>query len=90
MKTPPVVTATEWDAAREQLLVKEKELTRARDAVRALKREQGGSLKQPVTIRLRGGTYALSEHVTFTPEDSGTEKSPTISPQRRVPSPRSV
>ena len=33
MNTPPTVTAQEWNAAREQLLVKEKSLTRARDAL---------------------------------------------------------
>lgn len=38
MKAPPVVTAQEWDAARERLLVKEKELTRARDALAAERR----------------------------------------------------
>ena len=38
MKTPPIVTAQEWEAAREQLLVKEKELTRARDALAAQRR----------------------------------------------------
>jgi predicted dithiol-disulfide oxidoreductase (DUF899 family) len=38
MKTPPVVSAKEWDAARERLLVKEKELTRARDAMAAERR----------------------------------------------------
>ena len=32
MNTPPIVSPSEWGAAREQLLVKEKELTRARDA----------------------------------------------------------
>jgi predicted dithiol-disulfide oxidoreductase (DUF899 family) len=31
MKTPPIVSPQEWRAARERLLVKEKELTRARD-----------------------------------------------------------
>ena len=36
MKTPPVVTASEWEAARQQLLVKEKDLTRARDALAAV------------------------------------------------------
>ena len=30
MKTPLMVSSEEWRAAREQLLVKEKELTRAR------------------------------------------------------------
>ena len=38
MKTPPIVTPQEWAAARQQLLVKEKELTRARDALAAERR----------------------------------------------------
>ena len=38
MKTPPIVTREEWNAAREQLLVKEKELTRTRDAMAAARR----------------------------------------------------
>jgi predicted dithiol-disulfide oxidoreductase (DUF899 family) len=38
MGTPPVVTASEWDAAWQQLLVKEKALTRARDALAAQRR----------------------------------------------------
>jgi predicted dithiol-disulfide oxidoreductase (DUF899 family) len=38
MKTPPVVTEHEWQAARHQLLKKEKELTRARDALAAERR----------------------------------------------------
>jgi predicted dithiol-disulfide oxidoreductase (DUF899 family) len=38
METPPVVSQQEWDAAREDLLVKEKELTRARDAMAAARR----------------------------------------------------
>jgi predicted dithiol-disulfide oxidoreductase (DUF899 family) len=38
MKTPPVVTGEEWDAARERLLVKEKEVTRAKDALAAQRR----------------------------------------------------
>ena len=32
MNLPPVVSEEEWQAAREALLVKEKEATRARDA----------------------------------------------------------
>jgi predicted dithiol-disulfide oxidoreductase (DUF899 family) len=35
---PPVVPAHEWEAAREELLVREKELTRARDALAAARR----------------------------------------------------
>jgi len=38
MKTPPIVPAQEWEAARQQLLVEEKELTRARDALAAKRR----------------------------------------------------
>ena len=38
MKTPPIVSAEEWDAARAELLVKEKEVMRARDALAAERR----------------------------------------------------
>ena len=38
MNTPPIVSPEEWKAAREELLVKEKELTRARDALAAERR----------------------------------------------------
>jgi predicted dithiol-disulfide oxidoreductase (DUF899 family) len=38
MNSPPIVSAEEWEAARIDLLVKEKELTRARDALAAERR----------------------------------------------------
>jgi predicted dithiol-disulfide oxidoreductase (DUF899 family) len=38
MDTPPIVSPEEWEAVRQQLLVKEKELTRARDAMAAQRR----------------------------------------------------
>ena len=38
MQTPPIVSAQDWDAAREELLDKEKALTRARDALAAERR----------------------------------------------------
>jgi predicted dithiol-disulfide oxidoreductase (DUF899 family) len=38
MKTPPIVSQQEWEAARHQLLVKEKALTRSRDALAAERR----------------------------------------------------
>src|SRR6266576_4090814 len=38
MDTPPIVSPQEWAAAREQMLVKEKALTRARDALAAERR----------------------------------------------------
>lgn len=38
MKTPPIVSQQEWKAAWEQMLAKEKTLTRARDALAAERR----------------------------------------------------
>src|SRR6202046_246289 len=38
IKTPPIVSPQQWEEARQQLLVKEKELTRARDAMAAARR----------------------------------------------------
>ena len=38
MSTPPIVSQQEWEAARQQLLVKEKALTRSRDALAAERR----------------------------------------------------
>jgi predicted dithiol-disulfide oxidoreductase (DUF899 family) len=38
LKTPPIVSPQEWETARQQLLVKEKALTRARDALAAERR----------------------------------------------------
>lgn len=51
-------------------------LHKARDAIRELKRQQGGTLQQPVTVLLRDGTYFLSEPLIFSPEDSGTKDCP--------------
>src|SRR5260370_20782972 len=38
MRTPPVVSPEAWEASRQQMLVKEKALTRARDALAAERR----------------------------------------------------
>ena len=38
MNTPPIVSSQEWAAAHQQLLVKEKEVMRAHDAVAAQRR----------------------------------------------------
>jgi predicted dithiol-disulfide oxidoreductase (DUF899 family) len=38
MNTPPIVSPQEWESARQELLVREKELTRARDALAAERR----------------------------------------------------
>ena len=44
MKTPPVVSEKEWEAARQKLLVKEKALTRSRDALAAERRRMPWTL----------------------------------------------
>jgi predicted dithiol-disulfide oxidoreductase (DUF899 family) len=44
MKTPPIVSLQEWEEARQKLLVKEKELTRARDAMAAERRRMPWTL----------------------------------------------
>ena len=53
-------------------------LERARDVIREMKEVQGGKINQPVIIYVRGGDYFLSEPLTFTPEDSGSEDCPII------------
>jgi hypothetical protein len=49
-------------------------LTRARDAVRALK--AAGPLAAPVTVMVRGGAYYLENVLVFSPRDSGTKDCP--------------
>jgi len=53
MKTPPIVSQQEWEAARQQLLVKEKALTRSHDALAAERRRMPWMLveKKPRTGR---------------------------------------
>ena len=50
-------------------------IVRVRDAIRQWKAARGG-LKEPVTVRIRGGKHFLSETITFTAEDSGTPQCP--------------
>ena len=58
MKNPPVVTAGEWEAARQRLLVKEKELTRARDALAAQRRRMPWlAVEKPYEFAGPGGTH---------------------------------
>src|SRR6202011_2269752 len=54
LRTPPIVSPEAWDAARQQMLVKEKALTRARDALAAERRrmpwmavEKGYEFEEP-------------------------------------------
>jgi len=51
-------------------------LERARDEVRKLKVR--GALKEPVTVFVWGGIYALSETLKLTGDDSGTKEAPII------------
>ncbi len=51
-------------------------ITRARDAVRELKRQ--GRPDGPVEVVIHGGTYFLPEPVLLSPADSGTEQSPVM------------
>ncbi|MBN2449116.1 MAG: right-handed parallel beta-helix repeat-containing protein [Lentisphaeria bacterium] len=51
-------------------------LTRARGAVRALRRDGGGVLPGPVTVWLRGGLYEVPETLSLTPEDGGSPACP--------------
>ena len=60
MKTPPIVTPQEWEAARLELLVKEKELTRARDAMAADRRRMPRMLvEREYTFEGPGGPLSL-------------------------------
>ena len=47
MKTPPIVTPEEWDAARNELLVKEKAVLRSRDALAAERRRMPWMAVEP-------------------------------------------
>ncbi len=49
-------------------------LTRARDAIRQLKVAQG--LQHPAVVRIRGGTYSLTEPFRLWGEDSGASRFP--------------
>jgi parallel beta-helix repeat protein len=70
-------------------------ITKARDTIRQIKRSQGNTLKQPITVLLRGRTYFLQETLSFNTEDSGTtnftityaayeNEKPVISGGRRI------
>src|SRR5262245_4306667 len=51
---------------------------RARDAIRELKRTNGGKLPAPVVVRLQAGTYELPSPLVLEPEDSGTADRPIV------------
>jgi len=51
-------------------------LTKARDAVRALKAK--GPLTEAVRVNVADGTYTITEPLVLAPEDSGTKDAPVI------------
>lgn len=68
-------------------------ITRAREAIR--NRKDAGEEDVPVSVKIRGGIYNITEAIVFTPEDSGApgavityeaypEEQPTISGGRRI------
>lgn len=57
-----IVTATEWNAAREHLLVREKELTRARDALAAQRRRMPWlAVEEPYVFETPDGPASLAD-----------------------------
>ena len=52
-------------------------IDKARQAVRALK-AAAPDRAAPIVVLIRGGFYELPATLTFTPEDSGTEKAPVV------------
>ncbi len=66
MKTPPIVTPEAWEAARQALLVKEKELTRARDAMAAAYEfTPEGVRRDHVAAGTAGGEYEMASDRHF-------------------------
>ena len=67
MDTPPIVSPEEWEAARQRLLAKEKELTRARDALAADRRRMPWLNIGPTAV-WRGPNLAVSDARVHRPE----------------------
>jgi predicted dithiol-disulfide oxidoreductase (DUF899 family) len=83
MQMPQIVSATEWQAARERLLVKEKESTRAEDALAAERRRlpvvlidkeyvfEGSAGARTLLELFEGRRQLLLYHFMFAPDVSG-------------------
>lgn len=60
MQTPPIVSAQEWKAAHDDMLVKEKEFTRTRDALAAMRRRMPWTLvEHPYEFESADGAVSL-------------------------------
>src|ERR1700709_2387916 len=69
MKMPPIVSAQEWNDAREDLLVKEKDLTRARDALAAERRRMPRmAVDKEYRFETPGGPVSLLDLLEGTPQ----------------------
>src|SRR5436309_13724953 len=86
MNLPPVVSTTEWQEARDALLAKEKEATRARDALAAERRRlprvlidkdyvfQGPDGEAPLVDLFEGRRQLILYHFMFGPnQDEGCD-----------------
>jgi predicted dithiol-disulfide oxidoreductase (DUF899 family) len=83
MNLPPVVSQTEWEAAHEELLAKEKEATRARDALAAERRRlpmieiekdyvfEGPEGKASLLDLFEGRSQLILYHFMFAPDVEG-------------------
>ncbi len=62
MKQPSIVSSQEWEAARQELLVEEKELTRARDAMAAKRRRMPWlAVEKDYRFEGPGGSASLAD-----------------------------
>jgi predicted dithiol-disulfide oxidoreductase (DUF899 family) len=62
MNTPPIVSPEEWEAAREKLLAKEKQVTRAKDALAAERRRMPRmAVEKDYRFEGPGGEVALAD-----------------------------
>ena len=68
MTAPVIVSAQEWETARQRLLVKEKELTRARDALAAQRRRMPWlAVDKEYAFDGPAGPVSLSGSITRSP-----------------------
>ena len=84
MNTPPIVSPQEWEAAREQLLVKEKELTRARDALAAERRRMPWRPSRRNTVRRPGRSGEPARPVRRPPPADRLPRSSSSPASRRL------
>ncbi len=65
-----------WSGTRAEVSASDGPFRTIERAQRAVRELNASGKAAPVTVYLRGGVYEISKPVVFTPEDSGTEKTP--------------